>query len=264
MKPTLYALNDFPVEADLVDIDPTTGLEVPIPSATMFLATSPTDIAPADPSLTTAATNTTGNTWLGVFDETILLPAVLTPLFANGGYVIIEGGGVRLALPFNYSATRPAISPLQELKAALRVRNDAEDDYIVGLYEAAIAEIATQTGHWYGLPKTVTETVDGYGNTIWLLSDPITITSVESYEGGLWNPVTAYENNGRRITLTQDVVVWPTQRRVVYTTGAAYEDIPADIRQRIFLLVALWFEQRLPDVAMIGAQQAVIGAVGGI
>jgi hypothetical protein len=150
---------------------------------------------------------------------------------------------------------------VSDLKIALRVRNDAEDGYIKSLRDAALAAIETATGHYYGHPKTITETSYGAsGDALWLSSQPRSVTTVSIYEAGEWNAVDTYQTDGRRIQLTDDHL-FPIDVRVEYEAGYNDDEFPADVQQKLVRYVTYCFENRLPAVADDAVLNAVIGFV---
>lgn len=152
---------------------------------------------------------------------------------------------------------------VDDLKIALRVRNDVEDAYIKTLADAAVAMLERDTGEYYGPPKDVTEIITASGDIVWLLSTPRTIAAVSSYEGGQWQAIADYEITGRRMVFGESSR-YQTQRRVEYSTGYDEEDLPREAAQKIIQLVTLWYEQRLPTSEVIDMQHAVTGHAGTI
>lgn len=271
-KPRLYPNVDLALAATLVDINPATGDETPLTGGTVaaFLATSPDATVAADPALQVAAVHLGAGEWLAHWDNSVLTSVLLAAEFgaAEPFAIFVHSGGVRAYVPLDYQTVKPALSVLGRLKAALRVRNTAEDDYIQELYDAAIATIERDTGEYYGEAKTVVETLRINTAIGWLLSTPVSITTVESLdESDEWSTVDVgdYENSGRRIRfLDTETWLYPSERRVTYVTGMRPDEIPAEVWLRITQLVALWFEQRLPSAALLEAQNAALGFVGSI
>lgn len=146
---------------------------------------------------------------------------------------------------------------LEDAKAALRVLNDAEDEYIQSLIDAALNYIQLMTGHWYGEAKTIAE-VTTARRVIWLSTEPTAITTIEAYEAGAWSELTTYDVTGRRLTLG-DGYRFPSEVRVTYEAGYDDADVPPDAAQRVLQLVALWFENRVPTTEVTNAQYAVVG-----
>ena len=146
--------------------------------------------------------------------------------------------------------------PLAELKSALRIDadQDAHDADLLRLEPAAVAACERVTGRYFGPPATLKETVEGTGQReLWLRNEPhevASVTIVGNPGGALAQlvPATFYAVRGRRLVGAGGwgYESWPHEYEVVYSAGYEPGTEPADVRQAVHDLVALWFEQRIP------------------
>jgi hypothetical protein len=249
MHDMFYALNDLTIEVEITDIDPGTGLEIPIASVDAFLATTPDATVPDDPSLVTTGTNTSGNLWLVQFDRSIMLPAVLNPLFTGvPAYAIIEGGDARVVLELQYQENRPAVTrfDLGELKRMLSIddADTTQDEALHRLLHAALLSLEGALNRRFGEVDSYTEYIDGSdrGRNLWLAEEPDTGTLVlEEWDGSAWVTVAAGDfdirSNGlRRI----DSDYWESKEyRATYTKG--YDTLPADVHQAVLAVAVAMY-----------------------
>jgi len=167
----------------------------------------------------------------------------------------------------------PALMPvtLADAKAHLRVDASDEDTLITSLIETATSHIERE----YGLAlitQGLTIVRDDWPDN-WLVELPVSplqsVTSVVTYEAdggsfafdsGHWFADMA--TRPPRLVL-HGTAPWPQPGRrangieIAVTAGYGDEpdEVPTPIRQGILLLVAHWFEQRVPVAVGLGAQE---------
>ena len=146
--------------------------------------------------------------------------------------------------------------PLRDLREYLRIDTHDSDALLEDLERAAVAHVERVTGLFLGPPQARTETITGTGNRYLILRQvpqPGTaVTVTDQYE----RTITDFRIIGR--TLFRDMgwgsYGWPVFFTVTYTVGVARHQEPRDAWQAVLLLVAHWYENRVP---------AVTGAIAG-
>ena len=140
--------------------------------------------------------------------------------------------------------------PLRDLREYLRLDNHDSDALLEDLERAAVAHVERVTGLHLGPPQTRTETITGTGNRYLMLRtlpQPGTAVTVADSYG---SAITDFRTVGR--TLLRDVNWgfhgWPVNYTVTYTVGVARHQEPRDAWQAVLLLVAHWYENRVPAI----------------
>jgi hypothetical protein len=157
------------------------------------------------------------------------------------------------------------IVALRDLKKQCEIEESvtAHDPYLVDLEAAAVAHIEKRTGRYYGTAGSVTEIIRGTGGPrLWLsepaierdsTTDALPISVIERYGPGseettiLAADADGYvlRNNGLAL-YRKDGGIWSSllEYEVTYTRGNA--TLPADLEHAVKVLVAWWFEMRIP------------------
>lgn len=151
-----------------------------------------------------------------------------------------------------------------DLRVALKDPPASENAYVKQLEAAAVALIERETGKYYGPVRTRTEIAIGTGFGTLQLVGPVAldvygvaqIASVNEsqYAGGTASEIVADGSGGfivrESVLYRRSGGFWRSgyEYVVVYEQGYAEGEEPADIRQAVMQLVALWYEARLPVV----------------
>lgn len=143
--------------------------------------------------------------------------------------------------------------PLTDLKDHLRLPQDhvAEDAYLAGLEQAAVAAVEAWTGRYFGpLEEVADQVYSGTGgDVIWIAEADPQVVAVEAWDGAAWQDVADFEVDGFALYHTADA--WERGRRnvrVTYTRGYAPGEEPADVRVAVMMLVAHWYVNHEPVV----------------
>lgn len=144
--------------------------------------------------------------------------------------------------------------PIADLKKMLRVTNDAEDDLILELEKAAVEFAQERRGEYYGEPEETAQYFSPYfGQQYIYLSqtpaaDPAPV--IESFDGSSWSPVASTDYQIAGATLFNRTGWSPGERniRVTYTRGYTAGQEPPKVRHAVRMLVAHWYEYRVPIV----------------
>lgn len=139
---------------------------------------------------------------------------------------------------------------LPELRAAARIdlETEAEDSYLRGLEKAAVAHFQRRTGRYFGPVATHSEIHTGYGvRNIWLADTPRPGTLVVSRDG-VEVAATEYELRERELVSLSawGRVTAPVDITVTYERGYPAGTEPAEVKQAVAQIVALWYSKRLP------------------
>lgn len=149
---------------------------------------------------------------------------------------------------------------LADLKAALQIPAafTEHDDYLTALERAAVAYVERKTGWYWGPQQEVEVVLYGSGTRdLWLPDHASAVSRVVEwsvYGVDIELPAESYalrlepgSTHGLRLS-RRDGGLWLLgyEYAVTYTRGYAAGEEPADIRQAVIGLVALWFEQRFP------------------
>jgi uncharacterized phiE125 gp8 family phage protein len=150
--------------------------------------------------------------------------------------------------------SQPTHEPITiaEAKAHLRVDGSDEDGYIAGCILAARhhAEAVTRRAL---VPREWKQTYNYFPAEIVLPVTPVQTVDAIKYidRDGVEQTLASYQQSGERIVPAFEQH-WPETRRVVDAVSveftAGYDDVPADIRAALLLLVAHYFEQRQPTI----------------
>lgn len=154
---------------------------------------------------------------------------------------------------------------LADLKLAQRidVSDTSQDAHITKLEAAAVAFVQRYTGRYFGPPVADAEMVlTGSGSAEMLLADyasAVTAVGNRPYPGGEIAEIGTDATNGWSLRLAPGETsslrlirhggsVWdgPVEFVVTATIGYAAGAEPADVRQAVGMLVAHWFELRIP------------------
>lgn len=150
--------------------------------------------------------------------------------------------------------------PLEVLKLHIRTADpDAtiEDGVLQQYEEAAVAYVERATGRYFGPPAERVEILDPSGaDVLWLAEAPIADpaegreTVVAERRGAEWTDLdaeeTPYELDGRQLYREGGWARGRRSVRVTYWAGYSAGNEPADIRQAVLELAALYYEERLP------------------
>lgn len=150
---------------------------------------------------------------------------------------------------------------LNETKDWLGVTDTSDDVVIDALIDRAEQWVEEQTGRFFGATGTThTELFSGTGtDTLWLQEDADSITSVEvrDHPGDDWETINATDDDGWEQDDEDGVKLrrkgggnWLKghEYRVKYTFG--YGTAPEDIRQLVFDLVKMKYEERTVNLAV--------------
>jgi uncharacterized phiE125 gp8 family phage protein len=170
----------------------------------------------------------------------------------------------------SYLLAGPAEEPvsLGEAKAFLRVDDSAEDGLITTLIGAARLHVEGVTGRAL-LAQSWRVVLDGWPDDR-QVKLPVTpfmaVTEVNAYDtaGGAHElPLAQFMSEPDRLLLPNTVAGMPVLRErqgieidYVAGFGTEPEDVPADIRQALLLLVGYWFEHR--DAVIVAGSGAVV------
>lgn len=156
---------------------------------------------------------------------------------------------------------------LSDLKDHLKISGSAEDSYLYDLEAAAVEYVETRTRRYFGAESETTEHLEGLGHRrLHLAEEPATIPATvteRTYPAGDGTTVTASEDNGYvlrgRQLIRKAGLVWQEDYEYEATYDRGYTEnseddgtnpadieAPADIRRAVTLLVAHWYELRLP------------------
>jgi hypothetical protein len=152
--------------------------------------------------------------------------------------------------------------PLAELLTHARA-SDADADLIVAYEAAAVQHVQRLTGRYFGPPAERTEYVAGEGQReLILVNDIAPEGTVAVVMDGTAVPAEDFEIRGRRLRhvsgwghpgyAAADLVVTYTAGYAVTQPADDYDDpiadvaAPDDVRQAVRLLVAHWYEFRIP------------------
>jgi len=170
----------------------------------------------------------------------------------------------------SYLLAGPAEEPvsLDEAKVFLKVEDDAEDGLITTLISAARLHIEGVTGRAL-LTQSWRVVLDRWpeNRTVKLPVTPfISLTEISAYDdGGGVHPIglAQFFAEPDRLLLPLSVAGMPSLRErggleidYVAGFGDAPEDVPADIRQALLVLVAYWFEHR--DAVIVAGSGSVV------
>lgn len=140
---------------------------------------------------------------------------------------------------------------IEVLKQACRVTSDLENDYIMGLEQNAVDAVSDYEGADYAEPGSRTKIIKGSGTSvIWLPSAPsdATVSVVEHIVGGTPNMLETTDHSllGRR--LIRKFGVWYSSLfyEITYNGGVVPGSEPGRVRQAVIMLVALWYNKRVP------------------
>lgn len=147
---------------------------------------------------------------------------------------------------------------LDDAKKHLRIDWTSDDRYIESLVDAARQKVEGFTRRAL-VNRTIEARFDGFGPSLWLPWPPLVSVSSVVYVAGDGTETTlatsVYDvdtfSNPARVRLAYGQS-WPTPRaephavRVTYVAGygTAHDDVPADLRQAILLLVGHLYENR--------------------
>ena len=160
----------------------------------------------------------------------------------------------------SYLLAGPAIEPvtLGEAKAYCRIDGDAEDGLVGTLIAAARLHVEGHTGRAL-IAQTWRLVLDRWPAGGWVplpVAPAASLVAVTATDAD-WTPHEleleqfALDGPAGRLLLPQSVAGMPVLRRqqgiaidYVAGYGEAAEDVPADLRQAVLVLVAYWFENR--------------------
>lgn len=170
----------------------------------------------------------------------------------------------------SYLLAGPAEEPvsLGDAKAFLRVDDTAEDALIMTLIGAARLHVEGVTGRAL-LAQSWRVVLDGWPDDRQARL-PVTpfmaLTAITAYDAagaGHAVPLAQFMREPDRLVLPADVAGMPLLRErqgieidYVAGFGTEPEDVPADIRQALLLLVGYWFEHR--DAVIVAGSGAVV------
>jgi len=170
----------------------------------------------------------------------------------------------------SYLLAGPAEEPVSfvEAKAFLKVDDTAEDGLITTLIGAARLHVEGVTGRAL-LAQSWRVVLDGWPDDR-VVKLPVTpfmaVTEITAYDaGGAGHevPLAQFLSEPDRLLLPATVAGMPVLRErqgieidYVAGFGTEPEDVPADIRQALLLLVGYWFEHR--DAVIVAGSGAVV------
>lgn len=148
---------------------------------------------------------------------------------------------------------------LSEIRLWHRIDATEEDILLARLEERAVAMAEKYTGHYFGVPKAVTEILHGTGTGVLVISDaalpvdaahtpPIVAATVAEWDGTAWGTVLAvadYTVDGSMVYKTDGY--WTFGRRnwrVVYWTGFDAGEESQDVKQAVLNLIGHWYQNR--------------------
>lgn len=143
-----------------------------------------------------------------------------------------------------------------DLRVHTRARS-SEDAYLTALELSAVAYVEKQTGRFFGVAAATTEYIVGSGGVnLWLKEEPAAsptpVVKERVVPGGTATTITAADASGyliRGMKLVRKAGLgWARgyEYEVAYTRGYASGAEPADIRHLVTIVVAHWYERRIP------------------
>lgn len=148
---------------------------------------------------------------------------------------------------------------LNEIRLWHRIDATEEDMLLVRMEERAVAMAEKYTGHYFGVPKEVTEILHGTGTGVLVLSDPaleadavhdpeIEALTVEEWDGTAWDTALVaadFTVDGSMIYKTDGYWTYGRRNwRVVYWTGYDAGEEPQDVKQAVLNLIGHWYQNR--------------------
>lgn len=143
-----------------------------------------------------------------------------------------------------------------DLLTHVRARS-SESDYLTALELAAVAHVERGTGRYYGSVAATTEYIEGNGTRdLWLAeapaASPAPVVTEAVYPGATTTTIdpdgaAGYLVRGLRL-VRKNGLVWSLgyEYAATYTRGYAPGSEPADIRHCVKMIVAHWYERRIP------------------